>query len=372
VAAYQRASGKACKQTSGEPSCTQSGENELIALIKNTVAPTSWNDLGGPCSLEYFPLTHSLVINAPPEVHEQIAELFEEMRRWLELEVSCELRFISVADHAYDRLKKDFAFKDVKDGPMASFDDKQVFELMEAVQADQRTHVMQAPKITLFDGQATTIRVVEERPFITGVTLRWSEEGLITCPQRETIPLGFQISLQPSLSTDHRYLDLNLEFERRSLETIEPALVPTQLVMKEDSATRQRVGCLKVFPASPAKLPQIRCDEKDLTELKPDQKGVVFTQFIQAPKVNKVSLERNLVLPEGKTAVLFGWKQTTEVTDAVPVLSKLPYIGKHYQRVHQEPETVLVLVTPRVVVPEKTEELLPPKPLEAKGAIRCT
>src|SRR5262249_29171039 len=36
VAAYQRASGKACKQTSGEPNCTQSGENELIALIKNT------------------------------------------------------------------------------------------------------------------------------------------------------------------------------------------------------------------------------------------------------------------------------------------------------------------------------------------------
>src|SRR5262249_33434099 len=95
--------------------------------------------------------------------------------------------------------------------------------------------------------------------------------------------------------------------------------------------------------------------------------------------------ERKLNLPEGKTAVLFGWNQTSEVIDAVPVLSKLPIIGKNYQHKRQVQETVLVLVTPRVIVPKEveervtgsgihpvlqqvTEEVLPmPKPVQAKA-----
>ena len=95
--------------------------------------------------------------------------------------------------------------------------------------------------------------------------------------------------------------------------------------------------------------------------------GVALTQFIQTPKIARVCLEHKLVLPEGQTVVLYGWKQTTEVTDAVPVLSDLPVIGKFYKKVRKQPETVLVLVTPRVVVPLASErEVLPSAKLVRK------
>ena len=42
---------------------------------------------------------------------------------------------------------------------LAFLSDIQVYMFMEAAQGDQRTNVMQAPKLTLFNGQTATITV---------------------------------------------------------------------------------------------------------------------------------------------------------------------------------------------------------------------
>src|SRR5262249_31287645 len=80
VAAYLKTRSKQGKDAVCSPANAGSLEHELIELIKTTISPTIWTDAGGPASLEYFPLTHSLVAHAPPDVQEQIAELFEAMR----------------------------------------------------------------------------------------------------------------------------------------------------------------------------------------------------------------------------------------------------------------------------------------------------
>src|SRR5262249_23657388 len=124
VAAYLRSCDKPCKEATCAHSGTGTYEEHLIALIKNTISPAIWNDAGGPATIEFFPLTHSLVVNGPPDVQEEITGLFEAMRRWLELQVTCEVRFLTVSDCLYKRVKSDFGLKDTKDGPMASFDDE--------------------------------------------------------------------------------------------------------------------------------------------------------------------------------------------------------------------------------------------------------
>jgi hypothetical protein len=50
-------------------------------------------------------------------------------------------------------------------------DDKQAVQFMEAAQGDAKTNVLQAPRLTLLDGQASTIEVGEARSFVTGVTI---------------------------------------------------------------------------------------------------------------------------------------------------------------------------------------------------------
>lgn len=366
VAVYRRLSGKPCKESACTSACTETAESALIALIKTTIAPQCWNDVGGSATVEYFPLTHALVINAPPDVQEQIADLLAAIRRLIYQEVVCELRFVSVADAVYDRLKEDFALKDAPDAPLASFDDKQVSKLMEAAQSDSLTHVMQAPKITLFNGQAAAIRVEDNQFCATSMNMRWDGENMLFVPLNEMISTGLRVNLQPTVSADHRYVDLSLNVQFRKIEGDKIPLVPVVTYLKPDPATGSASGCCPIGAAD--RKPS--CPAPEITKLKKDGNVVIFTHFIQTPKVAKVSLGRKLTLPEGKTAVLFGWKQTQEVTDETPVLSKLPYVGKLYRHTRHAPTTTLVLVTPRVITAPEAEEVLPP--LHAKKTVKHT
>jgi general secretion pathway protein D len=382
VEAYLAVSGKPTKDSA----CCHVGcathQKELIDLVKTTIQPTRWDDQGGPCTIEFWPLTGALVVNAPPDMQEQIADLLAAVRRLCAAEVAVELRFVTMADCFYDRLKADVDLKDHKDSSPVSLDDDKVRELLEMAQREQRTSIMQAPRMTLFNGQAATLHIIDAQRFTTGVTVRWNELGLAAYPQEELIEHGLQLGIQPTLSADRKYVHLNLDIKRASLESSHPPLIPTLLVTKRDPASGQRVGCLHIYPAT-TKTDCASIKTKDVPGLSSEElkkleghEATIFTQFIQAPKFNKVSLERKLDVPEGKTAILYGWKEMIEVSDSVPVLSRLPVVGKLYQHVRREPATVLVLVTPRVLVSEESEreavppEVLPMPTLHARKAVK--
>jgi hypothetical protein len=66
-------------------------EDLLIRLITR-IEPASWTDLGGPGTVQYFPLGLALVVNQTPEVHERIQELLVSLRRqWAEEYPECYL-----------------------------------------------------------------------------------------------------------------------------------------------------------------------------------------------------------------------------------------------------------------------------------------
>jgi hypothetical protein len=384
VELYMHEHCKACPKAKCLKKTGDTCEQQLINLIQSTISPLAWNDAGGDWSLEYFPLTHALVINAPPDAQEQIMELLAALRRLQEQEVAVEVKFLQVRDEFYQRLKDDFELKDCKDGPMASLDDKQLFSFMEASQGDKQTHIMQAPKITMFNGQQSTVRVLESRTFATSMALHWSEDSqtLLPSPINEVMQLGLEMSLNPVICTGHQSVKLDMHLKNTRLESEDVEIVPTQLVFLPDPEKKVAESYLKIYQpvASIDKMPRMSAEEQGRLS---DKQGAIMTQWIQKPKIAKVTLERKLNLPEGKTAVLFGWKQTSEVIDTVPVLSKLPIIGKNYQHKRQVPETVLVLVTPRVIVPKEEEEratgtgievlrhteeaLAMPKPVQAKA-----
>jgi hypothetical protein len=57
-------------------------EESLMQLITSTVEPGSWSERGGPGTIEYHPLTMSLVINQTPDVQERVADLLAALRRY--------------------------------------------------------------------------------------------------------------------------------------------------------------------------------------------------------------------------------------------------------------------------------------------------
>src|SRR5262249_37089934 len=151
----------------------------------STVAPKNWSEKGGAGSIEYCPATMTLVVRQTPDVQEQVADLLSCLRRMQEIEVSLEVRFISVSPDFVERMGLDG-----KDGaeiksatPSGSplhvtfLKDAQVMRMMEAAQGDQRTNVMQTPKMTLFNGQSSDFEVVNPQQFMTGLDVHVGQDG---------------------------------------------------------------------------------------------------------------------------------------------------------------------------------------------------
>ena len=86
----------------------QADFDSLIDLIKSTVKPTTWDDVGGPGSIAPFETNLSIVISQTQEVHEEIADLLEQLRRLQDLQVTIEVRFITLSDNFFERIGVSF------------------------------------------------------------------------------------------------------------------------------------------------------------------------------------------------------------------------------------------------------------------------
>jgi hypothetical protein len=315
----------------------QTTENELIKLIVRAVAPDSWQEKGGKGTIDYFPLTMSMVVNQTCAVHAQIAEMFKSLRQHQDVQVAVEVRFISLSEECYERLKKDFGLEGngakVGTSPemhVSFHDDKQVYQMLEVVQGDCRANIMQAPKVTLFNGQGSTIDITEKKQFVTGVKANWKNGQTIVCPETETITLGTLLSVQPVVSADQRLVRLKLDASLTSLVRDEAELFPviTPIWPRDDKGTAQE--------------------------------PVVFTQFIQQPCLNSLNLKTSIELPAGRSAVLSGWKRTKErlQDDTPPVVKDIPFLNEAFKSTKfvRETECVLMMVTPRIIISAEEEK----------------
>jgi type II secretory pathway component GspD/PulD (secretin) len=380
-------------------------ENQLISLIQNSIAPSSWNTMGGPASLEYFPLTHTLVINQTPDIQEQIQDLLSALRRLQDQEVAIEVRFITVAESFYERIGIDFNLNiktdqntrrfepllttgQFKPGPqvndftpdrfisgltpagtftsdldiplktssfgfgippfgafpgfpagnggidlgIAFLSDIQVFFFMEAAQGNARTHVMQAPKLTMFNGQTASITVTDNQFFTSDVNVIIVGTQIAFAPVNILFPTGgVNMFVRAAISGDRRFVRLDMT---PTLFNLASAVVPLIPVVTP------------IFPAT--------------FEGGQVQNPVVFTQFIQQPVFNTITVMTSVAVPDGGTVLMGGLKRLSEGRNEFgpPVLSKIPYINRLFKNVGygRETESLMLMVTPRIMIQEEEEE----------------
>ena len=88
--------------------------DSLIDLITSTVKPTTWDGVGGPGSIAPFETNLSIVVSQTQDVHEEIVDLLEQLRRLQDLQVTIEVRFITLNDNFFERIGVSFDF-DIKD-----------------------------------------------------------------------------------------------------------------------------------------------------------------------------------------------------------------------------------------------------------------
>jgi len=317
-------------------------EKSLVNLIRHMVAAETWSDRAGPGTVDFFPLGMCLVVKQTPEVHEQIEALLKTLRRMQDVEVACEVRIVSLEEGFSKRICGDFGIS-TKANPRVSFlNEDQMRMFFEKIQSDAQTNVMQTPKMTLLNGQARTLQACDSQFFVTGVNVTWDGERVIGVPQNRAIETGLVLSLQPVMAPDGDAVRLHLQAKLTALES-------------------EKVG---LSPVITGVEPIHRPGQKD--------EPLMFTQFIQTPKVITLKADKVLSIPQGRTAVLSGWKRKREVCKkwALPLLGEVPYVKYLVSCEWQEPvcERVLLLVTPKVVVQAAQEEVQPIYSIETIGA----
>jgi type II secretory pathway component GspD/PulD (secretin) len=334
---------KAEKAAAEKPSATSgpTPEEVLVKLITNAVSPRSWSAMGGPGTIQYFPLTMSLVIQQTPDVQDQIADLLAALRRLQDQEVSVEIRIVSVAESLFCK-----CIAAVPESPLLDerslkaegivLDDSQLFHLMEVLQSEDRTNILQTPKLTVFNHQRATLRVGDDKSFVTDVKVRHRERDTILVPKTQTFFSGLELSLQPAIAADRRSVRVDLQALLQEVET-------------------------SVFPLVVPLVPPGESEEK----------AVGFTQYLQKPHVQALAVEKSFSVPDGHTMVVDGGKRTRTARNEYgpPVLSDLPLLGRLFCTVGygKQTEHVLLLVTPRIIVPKEEE---PKKQVSNKAAAK--
>lgn len=388
---------------------------ELKALIQNTIAKNSWEDMGGTGSIQYFPMGLALVITQPQEVQEEVQLLLATLRKLQDLQVAVELRAVLVSETFFERIGVDFNMNiqtpisrtepnllnntfvqapflnrvgsglnmisgltsagtltpdlniPINNGSfaltqpqfggyqptaglqlgLAFLSDIQVFMFLEAVQGDRRAHIMQAPKITVYNGQTATITGTMVRPEIMGmVPNQMSNGALFMSPITVGVPFGLSMTVQPVVSPDRRFIRLNVTPTLVGQAVNDPAAAIVQTVPQAIPTTLD--GGILVPP------------------LANNTQGVI----IQPQQANVFIAQTTVNVPDGGTVLLGGFKFLAEERTEYgpPVLSNIPYLSRLFRNVgwSRDGSTLIYLVTARVIMVEEEENIflgnIPPIP----------
>jgi hypothetical protein len=128
-------------------------EKWLVGKIVRSIAPETWEDRGGAGTVQYFPMSMSLVVVNSASVQAQVRNLLETMRRVQDVQVVTEMRVVSVAAAVFRKLPH------VREGGHALLSEAETAALLRKAQAAPETRVIQAPKCTLFPGQRISINL---------------------------------------------------------------------------------------------------------------------------------------------------------------------------------------------------------------------
>jgi general secretion pathway protein D len=391
----------------------------LIDLITTTIAPESWTDVGGPGAIREFEANLSLVVSQTQDVHEQIADLLEQLRRLQDLQVTIEVRFITLSDRFFERIGVDFDFR-IDDnthlnnqtdllptraggnpvpavninqvssffdddnysigigwgptGPSADLDlafnqdsfassapqfgnfdantagsfgfailsDIEAFFLLEAAQGDDRTNILQAPKVTLFNGQSANVNDQTTRPFVTSVIPVVGDFAAAYQPVIVVLNEGTSLNVQAVVSADRRFVRLTLVPFFSQIGEVN--------TFTFDGTVTTDSGTVVQDPSNP-----------DDTVTQNETRTVQGTT-VQLPTFAFTSVTTTVSVPDGGTVLLGGVKRLREGRNerGVPLLSKVPYVSRLFKNVGigRDAQSLMMMVTPRIIIQEEEEAKL--------------
>jgi tetratricopeptide (TPR) repeat protein len=347
--------------------------DQLILLIQETIEPDSWYEAGGEGTVTVYE-SKKLIVHQSIRVHNEITRLLNDLRKSLGHQVAIEARFLLVGENFLEDigLDVDFAWNRGGKTGLVTFDqghaihtvptetgitgslpaaiseiggalpgimieggygnllldDLEVHFLLRATQAHQDSRALTAPKVSVLSGESATFRVQRYRrypyeiePDIEEVgdfgNFRWTidyEEGYVVS--------GTLLNITPTIMHDKKHVLLNIVTELRDFLGWQPF---------------------------PIQLPIVGGGQ--------DAEDNVLTILFPETEISRV--ETRVSVPDGGTLLLGGQKLTAEQEkeSGVPIVSKIPVIGRLFRNrsVVKDTKILLVLVKPTIILQEEVE-----------------
>jgi general secretion pathway protein D len=249
------------------------------------------------------------------------------------VQFAVEIRLVSVASDVFGRLGPDFGIKvdsekAVNRGPktLAFLDDAQVLRFMRAAQEDRRTQIMQAPRMTVRNGEKGIVDLSDTVNFVTELEVVRKGEQLWVQPKNESRKVGLCFTAEMTLLTNRRVTHVDFIATSSQLQNPNVPLTPVTF----------RVA------------PELCKDGKQ---------PAPFQMFVQRPSFDTMSVQTTFQAPEGKTALFhFGSAMAESRTESARSgnISKIFHINRVVRdsSPRREAYEVLLLVKPRMLVNE--------------------
>ena len=380
----------------------QADFDSLIELITTTIAPQSWDEVGGAGAIQPFATNLSLVISNTEEVHEQIVDLLEQLRRLQDLQVTIEVRFITLNDNFFERIGIDFDFdindnidapfqvfgqpdpnfqpsfvggaantgpgRNVQDrdgGPsvtvgmsqpgvfstdldipfrQGSFDlavpqfggfdpsagaslgfailsDLEAFFFINAAQGDRRSNVLQAPKVTLFNGQQAFVADSSQSPFVISVVPVVGDFAAAQQPVIVVLSEGTYLTVQAVVSSDRRFVRLTVVPFFSQIGEVNTFTFSGSSTTVENSSSEG--------------------PDDDTSSRSNNRTTTTEGTTVQLPTFAFISVATTVSVPDGGSVLLGGIKRLSEGRNefGVPILNKIPYVNRLFKNVAVGRET---------------------------------
>ena len=213
----------------------------------------------------------------------------------------------------------------IPDGLEANF-------LIRATQANRDTESLVAPKVTVLSGESATLQVVRTIRFAlppnvsSGTTTATSSStisssGSNVTNQSGAVLTGPTLNISPTITPDKKHVLLDIHAELQNF-------------LGFDTSTYE-------------------------TPYASGNTIITYPYTIQLPQTERSRVQTRVSVPDGGTLLLGGTKQTasTETEVGVPVLSKIPVVGRLFTNRSKiaDKKVLLILVKPTIILQEEAD-----------------
>jgi beta-lactamase regulating signal transducer with metallopeptidase domain len=202
---------------------------QLIRLIEETVAPTSWKDPHGSPTSRIAEVEGQLIVTQTGENQQAIHALLDQVRESRVPRVQIESQFVRCDERTVNDLLAGW-HKTVAQPPYAAaeagivLDDAQAKELLRACQAPGSENSISAgPPLTLFNGQSAAMQFApDNRSYVLGYKPAKSPAGQTRYePVHDDVHAGFFFEVQASATGDRQPVTLGIRVKASALLRME-------------------------------------------------------------------------------------------------------------------------------------------------------